>query len=95
MCVFRDVKNQVYSQKMKERLREYDPSSNSQRVQAEVRQLQEARGGAVQCCNLHPAQATAAAHTGDGSVLHVDTERDERMLHGECLLHGIAVCHKH
>jgi hypothetical protein len=81
---YRDVKNQVYSRKMKERLMEYDPSSTSQRFKSEVQKFQDARGAAVaQCCNQHPTHATEAQAQAE-SVQHDHAERDERMLHGTC-----------
>jgi hypothetical protein len=84
--LYRDVKNQVYSQKMKERLMEYDPSSTSQRVKSEVQKFQEARAaGAGQCCSLHPEQATAAQAQAT-SIQQDHAERDERMLHGTCVV---------
>ena len=69
---------------MKERLREYDPSSSSQRGKAgnELWSGAEARPG--QRCSLHPAQAASVTPSAgeDDSSLRVDAERDERMLHG-------------
>jgi hypothetical protein len=68
---------------MKERLIEYDPSSLSQRVKAEVQKVQP--GSSEQCCSQHAAPLTAA-RAQVAPVQNDHAEFDERMLRGALIV---------
>lgn len=68
-CSFRDVKNQVYSRKLEERLQEHDPSRNSRRP------LEQQPLG-------QPYAEVTKVGPADATVLE-QSQTDERMVHGE------------